>query len=332
MDTKQTIINNITMSLSESLSDNQIEQLRNTLYIQLNEYDIQDKETHLSVIDSSSDNLLKQFIATKKIEGRSDSTLKRYYDVCYFMIHGMDKPLEEVTTFDLRLYLAKYQSQRKVSNRTLDGMRRCIKSFFSWLFAEGFIKSNPSLALSQIKYNKTIKQPYKMTDMEKIKRSCANKRDRALVEFLYSTGCRVSEVANLNRSDVDYSQNEIVVFGKGHKERRVYINDVTMMYLQEYLDSRNDTNEALFVSIKSPYERLHKSGIEAVLKKIGNIAGVENVHPHRYRRTLATNLLNRGVAIQDVASILGHEDLKTTQIYCCINQENVKRAYERHIS
>lgn len=331
MDTKQTIINNVTMSLTKSLSDKQIEELRNALYIQLNDYDIANKETHLTVINTQSDNLLKQFIATKKVEGRSDNTLKRYYDVCYPMIHNINKPINEMTTYDLRFYLAQYQTTRKVSNRTLDGMRRCLKSFFTWLFSEGLINNNPSLALAQIKYDKTIKKPYKITDMEKIKRSCNNRRDRALVEFLYSSGCRVSEVVKLNRTDINFMKNDIVVFGKGSKERRVYINDITKMYLQEYLESRTDTNSALFVSLKKPYRRLEKSGIEAVLKKLGANSGVDNVHPHRYRRTLATNLLDRGVSIQNVATILGHEDLKTTQIYCYINEENVKMSYDRYI-
>lgn len=331
MDTKQTIINNVTMSLTKSLSTAQIEELRNALYIQLNEYDISDKETHLTVVNNTSETILEQFIVTKKIEGRSKNTLKRYYDICFHMIHTIYKPLNDITTFDLRTYLAQYQINRKVSNCTLDGMRRCIKSFFTWMFAENIINSNPSLALAQIKYDKIIKKPYKATDMEKIKRSCNNRRDRALVEFLYASGCRVSEVVRLNRNDIDFIRKDIVVFGKGNKERTVYINEIAIMYLQEYLEERTDDNCALFVSLNKPYKRLQKNGIEAVLKKLGAKAGVDNVHPHRYRRTLATNLLDHDMSIQNVAQILGHEDLKTTQIYCYINQENVKMDYNKYM-
>ena len=170
------------------------------------------------------------------------------------------------------------------------------------------------------------------TDMEKLKRSCKNLRDRALLEFLYSSGCRVSEVVNLNRSDIDFISSDAIVLGKGGKERIIYITEVAMLYLKEYLESRTDTNPCLFASLHAPYKRLSKNGIEVRLKKIGKIAGVENVHPHRYRRTLATNLLDRGANIQDVANVLGHQDIKTTQIYCYINQENVKISHRKYAS
>ncbi len=207
-------------------------------------------------------------------------------------------------------------------------MRRCYSSFFSWLAAEGLIGRNPCAALAQIKYRKQVKKPYSATELEKLRKACGNARDLALVDFLYSTGCRVSEVSKLDITDVDFEKMECTVIGKGNKERVVYLSDVAGMHLQEYLESRGDTSNALFAGKGS--QRLGKNGIEAVLKRLGRTAKVENVHPHRYHRTLATNLLDRGMNIQDVAAILGHADLKTTQIYCYISQSNVKTAYAKY--
>lgn len=332
MDLRNTIINDIVLSLQESLTPEQIQDVKNSLYLKLNQYEVQERTTELTALDNSPCLLLKRFIATKRVEGKAESTLKRYYDVCSQMLNSINKPIEEITTYDLRYYLASYKEKRRVSNRTLDGMRRCFKSFFTWLTSEEIIQKNPSLSLAQIKYDKVIKHSYSDVDMELLKRSCDNLRDRAMVEFLYSSGCRVSELVSLNRTDVNFSTKEVVVLGKGGKERVVYLTNVALLYLQEYLESRTDNNSCLFASLGNPHHRLSKNGIEVALKKIGRKAGVENVHPHRYRRTLATNLINRGVSIQDVATILGHEDIKTTQIYCNINQDNVKTSHSRFIA
>lgn len=213
-----------------------------------------------------------------------------------------------------------------MSNRTLDGMRRCYSSFFSWLDAEEIIPHNPCAGIKQIKYKKDVKKPFSAVDIEKMRNACSsNIRDLALIDFLYCTGCRVSEVARLNISDINFEALECVVIGKGNKERYVYLSEVAAMHLREYLDSRQDDYEALFAGKGT--ERLQKNGIEAIVKNIGKKAGVDNAHPHRFRRTLATNLLDRGMNIQDVAEILGHADLKTTQIYCYISKKNVKAAY-----
>lgn len=333
MDDRNTIINDVINSLqSQQLTTEQIEAIKNSLTINLNEYEIQKRETAVVPLENPSETLLKQFIATKRVEGKAMSTLKRYYYEISNMIHAIQKPVKDITTFDLRFYLASYQETHNISNRTLDGMRRCIKSFFTFLFNEGILQTNPSAALSQIRYEKQIKHPFSDTDLEKLKRSCENKRDRALVEFLYSTGCRVSEVVSLNRSSVDFSSNSVIILGKGNKQRVVYLTEVCAMYLQEYLQSRTDADECLFASTRAPYNRISKNGIEAILRRLGNAAGVSNVHPHRYRRTLATNLLDRGANIQNVAAILGHEDLKTTQIYCYISQQNVQTSHQRYVS
>lgn len=327
MDIREIIVQSITEALKSRADDDVINIVQDTLIIQLNKYEVQERCTAIDVVDTSAEKLLKKFIATKRIEGIADSTLARYYDENLKLIQYLRKPINDITTYDLRFYLSARREQGKVSNRTLDGMRRCYSSFFSWLSAEGLIIKNPCAALAQIKYRKQVKKPFSATDMEKLRNSCNNLRDLALVDFLYSTGCRVSEVARLNIADIDFDLLTCTVLGKGNKERTVYLSEVAAMHLQEYIQSRSDDNEAVFCGKGST--RLGKCAIESIIKKLGKKAGVENAHPHRYRRTLATNLLDRGMNIQDVAEILGHADLKTTQIYCYISQKNVQAAYRR---
>lgn len=330
VDLRTTIIANVSAVVRTLLTDAQLQAVQDALVLQLNDYEIQERTTEIAVIDNTPDAMLSKFIATKRIEGKSEGTIQRYHDACYMMIHTLCKPLYEITTYDLRYYLASYKAQRKVSNRTLDGIRRCFSSFFAWLSAEGLIGRNPCAALAQIKYTKVVKKPYTGPEMERLKQACTSIRDLALLEFLYASGCRVSEVVKLDRNDINFLSRDAIVLGKGNKERTIYLTPVALMHLSDYLNSRKDSNPALFVSLKAPYKRLSKAGIETALKVIGKRAGVENVHPHRYRRTLATNLLDRGANIQDVATILGHADLKTTQVYCYISQQNVQTAYRKY--
>lgn len=328
MDFRGNIVQEVVTALKElSVEDVVIDIVQDVLVVQLNEYEVQKRCTDLELLDTSAEGMLKKFIGTKRLEGIADSTLRRYVDENLKLIRFLRKPLYEITTYDLRFYLSYRRQQGKVSNRTLDGMRRCYSSFFGWLSAEGLIGRNPCAALSQIKYRKMVKKPFSAVEMERIRKSCQNIRDLALVDFLYCTGCRVSEVSSLDIDDIDFDGLQCTVVGKGNKERIVYLSDVAAMHLQEYISSRKDGEAALFVGKGS--DRLSKNGIEAVLKRLGNVANVENVHPHRYRRTLATNLLDRGMNIQDVAAILGHADLKTTQIYCFISQTNVRAAYRK---
>jgi len=327
-DIRTRIVQKIVMVLTDKAEDSILNLVQDVLTIELNSYEIQERCTEVTVRDDSAEGVLKKFLATKRIEGIADSTLQRYAEINLALLRYLGKPLEEITTYDIRFYLSMRRQIGRVSNRTLDGMRRCYASFFSWLAAEDFIPKNPCAALAQIKYRKTVKKPYSAAEIEQIREACDNIRDLALVDFLYCTGCRVSEVSGLDITDIDFSAMEVVVLGKGNKERKVYLTEVAAMHLRQYLDSRNDTCEALFSGKGN--RRLTKNGIEAIIKRLGKAAGVENAHPHRYRRTLATNLLDRGMNIQDVAAILGHADLKTTQIYCYISQENVKNAYKKY--
>ncbi|MCI8683714.1 MAG: tyrosine-type recombinase/integrase [Lachnospiraceae bacterium] len=330
MDLREQIIQKIMQALDGRTDAGTADIVQDILIIELNNYEIQERCTDVALADDSADRMLKKFLATKRIEGIAESTLLRYAEENKKLIRFLGKPLYEVSTYDIRFYLSyrRENSGKKLGNRTLDGMRRCYSSFFSWLSAEGLIGRNPCAAIKQIKYRKEVKKPYSAAEMEKLRRACANKRDLALLDFLYCTGCRVSEVARLNIDDIDFENMECTVLGKGNKERTVYLSEVAAMNLGEYLASREDNNEALFTGKGT--ERLGKNGIEVLLKRIGRKAGVINVHPHRYRRTLATNLLDRGMNIQDVAVILGHADLKTTQVYCYISQKNVKNAYSKY--
>lgn len=328
MDIRETIIQTVAAALQGKAEPETVNLVQDVLVIELNRYEVQERCTEVVIQDDSTEKQLRKYIATKRIEGKAESTLRRYYEENLKLLRFFRKSLQEITAYDLRFYLSLRRQKGKVSNRTLDGMRRCYSSFFSWLSAEGVIGKNPCAALAQIKYRKVIKKPYSAVDLEKLRAACTDIRDLALVDFLYSTGCRVSEVSRLDITDVDLDSGECTVIGKGNKERIVYLTDVAAMHLKSYLDQRKDVGNALFTGKGT--SRMGKNGIEAMLRRLGRVAGVENVHPHRYRRTLATNLLDRGMNIQDVATILGHADLKTTQIYCYISQQNVKSAYRKY--
>lgn len=324
MDSRSEIVQKVVQVLIGKVDEDVIDMVQDTLIIQLNAYELTERCTEVAVRDDTAEGKLNKYIATKRVEGKSEKTLRRYREQDMALLNFLGKPLEKITTDDIRFYLSVKRQRDKLKNSTLDGMRRCYNSFFDWLMAERIIPYNPCAAISQIKSTKIIRKPFSPYEIDKIRRACDNLRDLALVDFLYSTGCRVSEVASLDISDIDFSRRECIVLGKGDKQRTVYLNEVAAENLQDYLNSRKDFEDALFVG---KGKRMGKGGIEALVKRLGKKAGVENAHPHRYRRTLATNLLNRGMNIQDVAAILGHADLKTTQVYCYISQVNVKSAY-----
>lgn len=332
MDIREQVIQKVMQALEGRVDAGAADTIQDVLVIELNNYEIMERCTEVAEVDGSAERLLKRFLATKKVEGAADSTLARYADENRRLIQFLGKPLHEVTAYDIRFYLSyrRERSGRKLGNRTLDGMRRCYSSFFGWLSAEGLVGRNPCAAIKQIKYRKEVKKPFSAAEMERLRMACTGIRDLALLDFLYCTGCRVSEVARLNIDDIDFERMECTVLGKGNKERTVYLSEVAAMNLGDYLSSRTDGDEALFTGKGTG--RLGKNGIEVLLKRVGKKAGVANVHPHRYRRTLATNLLDRGMNIQDVAVILGHADLKTTQVYCYISQKNVKNAYHKYAS
>lgn len=275
--------------------------------------------------------ILKSFIIAKKFEGCTAQTINGYYDVIGKFMDSTDKYPLHVTTQDVREYLMRYQDAHKVTNRTLDGMRSSISSFYNWLEDEGYILKNPVKRIKKIKWDKIIKQPFTSEEIEKIRDACRNVRDLSIIDFLYSTGCRVSEVAMLDIADLNFASREVIVFGKGHKERVVYFDVRAKRNIEKYLSRRTDRNPALFVTQKYPYKRLEKSGIEYICSELGEKAGVVGCHPHRFRRTLATNLIYRGVPIEQVQVILGHTKIDTTLLYSNVNQESVKMNHTRFV-
>ena len=331
MDVRSKIVDQVLESLPE-LSADLREKIERTLLTSLQNYEVQERCTEVAIHDNTSMGLVRKFIATKKLEGKSERTLRRYQPELEKLVYFLDKKLYEVSPYDLRLYLSLYKEQRKISNRTLENMRKTISTFFGWLHDEGLIGQNPARAVKQIKYDKIVRKPFTPVERERLKNACCQLRDLALSEFLYASGLRVSEVISLDRNSIDFVTREATVIGEGSTERRCYLSEVCAEYLRQDLNSRGDDNAALFVGTKSPYRRLTKEGVEYIVKDLGKKAGVSNVHPHRFRRTLATDLVRKGVPIQDVAQILGHSDLRTTQVYVALDQSTVKYHYSQAVA
>ncbi len=309
-----------------------IGELQNVLYCVLSNYNIAEKSTELRQVDSSWEEELGAFLVRKRVEGRADGTIGQYKQHLKRMLQYINKPVKEITEADLFLYISMYKKQRDVTNVYLDNIRLVFSSFFGWLNNKGYITKNPAAGLDPIKKEKRIKKPLSDTELERLRRNCIIKRDTALVEFLYSTGVRVSELIALNRQDINYNSMNAVVYGKGAKERETYLTATACMHLKEYLAARTDDNEALFVSLKAPHKRLTVAGVEEVLRRLGKETGIEKVHPHRFRRTMATNILNKGMPIEEVKEVLGHAKLDTTLIYCQINKENVQHHHRKYMS
>lgn len=281
---------------------------------------------------SDRENILKSFLLAKRLEGCSMETLDRYYGVIINYAKSLDKSVCDVSSSEIREYLLNYQERNRVSNRTLDSMRLVLSSFYNWMEEEGLVKKNPVKKIHRIKYDEIIKKPFTDEEVERLKLACKTNRERAIVSFLATSGVRCSELVQLNKSDINMSERECVVFGKGAKERTVYFDIRTKIYLEKYLLERDDDEEALFVSCcNGRCERISKEGLEYVIHQIGVRSGVENVHPHRFRRTLATKLIDRGVPIEQVQRILGHSKIETTLIYAQVNQKNVKTSHSRYI-
>lgn len=311
--------------LKDKLTLKDIETVLESLECQLPKYDLErrpDEDTQ-----KDFEEMLKVFLESKRIEGRSEKTLERYKYILNRYRAYDNTPIREITVYNLRQYLAR-EKDRGISDRTLRGNRDVFKSFFGWLHDEGLLKSDPCSNLNPIKCKKEVKKPYSTVDIERLKENCTTLRDKAIVSFLLATGCRISEVFNLNREDIDFQNKECTVLGKGNKERTVFIDDVAAMQLQKYLDSRTDKCEALFVGKGT--ERLHPGGMRKRLHQIADFAGVEKVYPHRFRRTFATTLIDHGMPIQEVADVMGHEKLDTTMTYVYIDKQNVKNSYRKY--
>ena len=328
---KERMINQVLYGMQEILGDGQLSELKTVLQNVLCGYRVEPENQEVMVLDDSWRDDLESYLMAKALEGKSAATIKRYRYELNRLLSYVNKAVEKIRPGDISGYMRAYKRARGISNQTLKNIRAVFSSFFGWLRDRDRVRKNPMVQVEQIKVEKKIRKPYSDTEREKMLRNCSTLRDKALLEFLYSTAVRVSELSALNISDVRFGTRDMVVFGKGAKERVVYLNERSNMYLLEYLESREDSNPALFVSERYPHERLTKSGIEDIVRKTGRKVGV-HAFPHRFRRTAATNALNRGMPVQEVAKLLGHSKLETTMEYCTVEQESVKFHHSKYLS
>lgn len=271
------------------------------------------------------------FICAKRIEGCSEKSIKYYKSTIENMLSKLQKPVKHITTEDLRAYLGNYYKNSNCSKVSIDNIRRILSSFFSWLEDENYIIKSPVRRIRKIRVGKVVKETYTDENIEVMRDNCTEIRDLAIIDLLNSTGMRVGELVKLNINDVDFNERECVVFGKGDKQRVVYFDARTKIHLQEYLSSRIDDNEALFVSLTRPYRRLQISGVEIRMRQLGRKLNIHRVHPHKFRRTLATKAIDKGMPIEQVQQLLGHQKIDTTLQYAMVNQNNVKSSHKKYI-
>ncbi|MEG1726238.1 MAG: tyrosine-type recombinase/integrase, partial [Anaerovoracaceae bacterium] len=288
-------------------------------------------ENELSKVEISNEEFLTMFLDAKRVEGCSDRTIRYYRTTIEHFIFNSDSMVRKITTEEIREYLARYQKRNNCTNATIDNVRRNMSSFFSWLEEEDYILKSPMKRIHKIKTKTVVKNVISDESIEKLRDNCMDIRDLAIIDLLYSTGIRVGELVNLNVNDIDLGGRECVVYGKGDKERRVYFDAKAKVHLKNYIESRNDENEALFVTLQSPHARLKISGVEIRLRQLGKRLEIDRVHPHKFRRTMATRAIDKGMPIEQVQKILGHSQIDTTMQYAMVNQTNVKTAHQKYI-
>lgn len=325
-------VGELMMRFAPLVDDDTLRELEKAVCITISEYDINRKCTDLALIERVVPECYEHYMVTKNIEGMSDSTLELYHRYIPDLFYALRKPIEEISANDIRAYLYSVQKERGVSNRTLNSRRAALGSFFAWVAAEGYVSKNPMITVKPIKYEVKERRPLKPIELEKVRSSCEDIREKAVIEVLYSTACRVSELCGLNKSDVDFSTMEVKLFGKGSKHRTSYLSPKAALFLGEYLASRDDESEALFVTEKRPYNRIGKRSIERMVNSIGLRAGIEKLVPHQLRHTSATDLLARGMDVVQLKELLGHASLDTSMIYAKVSNTDVKNSHQRYIS
>ncbi len=315
---------NILNEMAEFLNVSQMKKLQEVLLKNLS-------PNQIITADISNSQYLKLFLDAKKIEG-SERTLKYYRTTVEHMLSRITVPIRKMSTDDIRAYLVEYQQNGQCGKVTIDNIRRNISSFFSWLEEEDYILKSPMRRIHKIKTKTVVKDVISDESMERMRDACGEMRDLAIIDLLYSTGIRVGELVRLNIADVNLEQRECIVFGKGDKERRVYFDAKAKVHLMEYLASRTDSNPALFVTLNAPYARLKISGVEIRLRSLGRKLALERIHPHKFRRTMATRAIDKGMPIEQVQKILGHSQIDTTMQYAIVNQINVKTSHRKFIA
>ena len=325
---KQNLITEVVQGMLSYLNNAQAEKLQEVLAHALFSYEVTktDKDAYIS-----EQNLVELFLAAKRIEGCSEKSLKYYESTIMAMLDELHKEVKQIDTDDIRSYLTEYQARKKSSKVTIDNIRRILSSFFSWLEDEDYILKSPVRRIHKVKTGTNIKETYSDEALELMRDSCTELRDLAMIDMLASTGMRVGEMVLLNRDDINFNERECVVFGKGDKERIVYFDARTKIHLQNYLQSRTDDDPALFVSLQAPHNRMSIGGIEVRLRQMGKCLGLSKVHPHKFRRTLATMAIDKGMPIEQLQQLLGHKRIDTTLQYAMVKQSNVKIAHRKYI-
>ena len=326
---KQQIISDVVQKMLPHLDNAQLKELQKVLEYTLFGCEITKQEEKETANDNSK--LVDDFVAAKRIEGCSEKTLKYYRTTIEAMATSIDKNFRHIQTENLRSYLTDYQSKNQSSRVTIDNIRRILSSFFSWLEDEDYILKSPVRRIHKVKTAINIKETYTDEELEKMRDNCTELRDLAVIDMLASTGMRIGEMVLLNKADINFNERECVVFGKGDKERIVYFDARAKIHLQNYIDSRIDDNPALFVTLRSPHDRIKIGGIETRLREVGKVLEIEKVHPHKFRRTLATMAIDKGMPIEQLQQLLGHKRIDTTLQYAMVKQSNVKQAHRKYI-
>ena len=325
---KQNLMNEVIQGMLPFLNNAQMERLQEVLQHTLFNYKVVENNSNKEL---SEQNLVELFLAAKRIEGCSEKSLKYYESTILALLDDLEKDVKHIVTDDIRTYLTEYQARKQSSKVTIDNIRRILSSFFSWLEDEDYILKSPVRRIHKVKTGTNIKETYTDEALEFMRDNCTELRDLAIIDMLASTGMRVGEMVLLNRDDIDFNERECVVFGKGDKERIVYFDARTKIHLLNYLNSRNDDNPALFVSLQKPHNRLQISGVEVRLRQYGKRLGLNKVHPHKFRRTLATMAIDKGMPIEQLQQLLGHRRIDTTLQYAMVKQSNVKIANRKYI-
>ena len=325
---KEKVIKEIEQKMASILNNEQKEKLKEVLLYTF--YNIEVTSIKDELVEDTTD-YAKMFIAAKRIEGCSERTLNYYETTIKTMVEKLSKKINSIETEDLRNYLSEYQAKNNCSKVTIDNVRRILSSFFAWLEDEDYIMKSPVRRIHKVKATQTVKETYTDEELEEMRDACIEIRDLAMVDFLASTGVRVGELVNLDRVDIDMQERSCVVLGKGGKEREVYFDARTKIHLQNYLNSRTDNNPALFVSLLRPYDRLKISGVEIRLRELGKKINIKKIHPHKFRRTMATKAIDKGMPIEQVQVLLGHRKIDTTLQYAMVNQNNVRNSHKRFI-
>ncbi|MBQ8708474.1 MAG: tyrosine-type recombinase/integrase [Succinivibrionaceae bacterium] len=315
------------------LDNAQLKLLKETLERVLSLYTVASMQASHDDCANNDDNsvIVGKFVTAKRIEGCSEKTLKYYQTTIETLLSAIGKTAIEISTEDLRTYLTEYQQRNQSSRVTIDNIRRILSSFFSWLEDEDYIVKSPVRRIHKVKTAKNVKETFSDEDLEKMRDGCSDIRDLAMIDLLASTGMRVGELVLLNRTDIDFNERECVVFGKGNKERVVYFDAKAKLHLQQYLASRTDDDPALFVTLRAPHERIKIGGIEHRFREIGKKLSISKVHPHKFRRTLATMAIDKGMPIEQLQQLLGHQKIDTTLHYAMVKQSNVKAAHRKYI-